>query len=156
MHPSGFANGTAERDMDMLNLQKLQKYTDFALHGRLLIIFLEFIFVPREKLLRFICAPVRTRSLPDGRIEKIQCYVSIYLNIFRMGGLRDTCLTRSFLFCRALRENGVEAFVRFGVREADARDGQLPDDGKTVGHCWVEAAGGEQIPHNFPLVVTCP
>lgn len=137
-------------------LRKLRKYADLALHGTILGIFLKFIFMRREKLLRFIRVPIRTRGVSDGIIERIQCYVSIYSNIFRTFGFRDTCLARSFLLCRALRENGIEAFVRFGVREADACDGQMPDDWKTVGHCWVTVSGGEQIPHNFPLVVTCP
>jgi hypothetical protein len=140
----------------MSSLRRLRKYTDFALHGAVLVIFLKFIFVPREKMLTFIRIPFRTRGVPDGIVEKIQCYVSVYLSIFRTFGLRDTCLTKSLLFCRTLRENGVEAFVRFGVREAEARDGPLPDDWKTVGHCWVTVPGGGQIPHNFPLVVTIP
>lgn len=140
----------------MLNLsQKLQKYADLALHGTILIVFLKFIVTPREKLLTFIRVPLKIHSAPNRVIEKIRSYVSMYLDIRRKLGVRDTCLTRSLFLCRALREKGIDARVQFGVREADAHERQTPDDEKTVGHCWVTVPG-EQIRHNFPLVVTCP
>ncbi len=136
-------------------LQKLQKYADFTLHLIVLAVFLKFIFVPREKLLMFIRAPLKTRGASNRNIEKIRSYVSIYLNIRRKFGVQETCLTRSLLLCRALRENGIDARVQFGVRAADAHERQMLDDQKTVGHCWVTVPG-ERVPHNFPLLITCP
>ena len=135
--------------------QKLQKYADLALHWIIFVILLKFIFTPREKLLTFIRVPLKSHSAPNRIIEKIRSYVSIYLNIRRKCGVQDTCLTRSLFLCRALREKGIDARVQFGVRAADAHERQALDDEKTTGHCWVMVPG-EQIPHNFPLVVTCP
>ena len=138
-----------------ISFQKSRKYTDFALHRTILVIFLKFIFLPREKLLTFIRVPLKPRRAHDGAIEKIRCYVSMYLDIRRKSGVNDTCLSKSFLLCRALRENGVDARVQFGVREAEACERKMPDDEKTLGHCWVTLPG-EQIPHNFPLTFVCP
>lgn len=48
------------------------------------------------------------------------------------GGL-NTCLSRSVIACRLMRENGIDARALFGVNRAG---------GDLEGHCWVVWEGG--------------
>jgi hypothetical protein len=43
-------------------------------------------------------------------------------------GLLNSCLSRSVVLCRLLRENGVDARVAFGLNK---------DGDRLAGHCWV-------------------
>jgi hypothetical protein len=71
----------------------------------------------------------------------------------RMGswfGMPNTCLPRSLVACRLLREHGIDAHVVFGVRRGK------PD---LDGHCWIEGEGLPHAPHlreEFDEVMTVP
>lgn len=53
-----------------------------------------------------------------------------------LGGL-NTCLTRSVIRCRLMRENGIDARVLMGLNK---------DGGSLRGHSWVVWPGGPEHP----------
>jgi hypothetical protein len=71
---------------------------------------------------------------PMGRTaENIERLVNRTTRVGGMFGLLNTCLTRSAIRCRLMREAGIDARVVFG----------LDRHGETLaGHCWVVWEGG--------------
>ncbi len=59
------------------------------------------------------------------RLERV---VNRALRVGAAIGLLNSCLSRSVVLCRLLRENGVDARVAFGLNK---------DGDRLAGHCWV-------------------
>jgi len=65
---------------------------------------------------------------PVCRAELIESIVSRTLRAGRLFGMLNTCLTRSVVFARLIREQGYEARVIFGLNKGE---------NILSGHCWV-------------------
>ena len=72
--------------------------------------------------------------------ETVVRYVELWLYLSKLLWKGATCLIRSVLLCRVLRQSGVEARVTFATTETG---GGAPPGLKKIRHCWVEEAGEE-------------
>jgi hypothetical protein len=70
----------------------------------------------------------------EKMITKISHYVSIFLRIRLLLKKPHTCLTHSIIYCRVLRDYGIDAKVNFGTKkELNPETMEWP----LTGHCWV-------------------
>jgi hypothetical protein len=83
-----------------------------------------------RELLKLVDVPVKDGGRVDP--ERVIRYVAAACRVGGMFGYLNTCLARSVVACRILRESGMDARVVFGVRTT----GELED-----GHCWLGADG---------------
>ncbi|OQA88030.1 MAG: Bacterial membrane flanked domain protein [bacterium ADurb.Bin236] len=70
--------------------------------------------------------PVAAGAVADPK--RLERAVNRALRVGAVFGLLNSCLSRSVVLCRLLRENGVDARVAFGLNK---------DDDRLAGHCWV-------------------
>ena len=92
--------------------------------------------------------PAEKRSpLPEAVLMAMTLY---FLKLRQILGLGDTCLTRSLILCRTLRQNGIRAAVAFGTRTCGTGR-----EWPVSGHCWVEPVQNAD-PARYPFTVTCP
>ncbi len=100
--------------------------------------------------LKFVSCPARPAvSSPD--YDFIGRCVNAYFSFRRRLGIRDTCLVRSVIQCRVLRQFGLDARLSFGAMKApDAIPGM-----NTAGHCWVSVEGDGSRPP-YPLIFRYP
>ena len=68
--------------------------------------------------------------------QKIIRYADFCILLFRKIGIYDTCLTRSLIYCYALRQNGFDVSINFGAKKTQDM---------FIGHCWLKQ---DQIPED--------
>ncbi len=117
--------------------QILCRYWDLRLHARVLLALVRFLITGKHSWMTLVDVP-----LGDGCYtpETVVRYVEFWLCLARRLGKGTTCLTRSVILCRLLRECGVEARITFATTETP---GAVISSLEKVRHCWVEEAGEE-------------
>ncbi len=68
--------------------------------------------------------------------KRLERAVNRALRVGAVFGLLNSCLSRSVVLCRLLRENGVDARVAFGLNK---------DGDRLAGHCWVVWEGNPPV-----------
>ena len=86
-----------------------------------------------------------------GGTEAAGC-VQAWLRVLEKLGMRPSCLARSVLLCRVLRQCGVDAKVTFGVTGGGGVAHAVEN---RIRHCWVEEAGDE-TPEGWKPVLRLP
>ncbi len=82
------------------------------------------------------CAVSKKTDMSAEEIEKL---VNRTLKAGSLLGGLNTCLTRSVIRCRLMRENGIDARVMLGLNKGDE---------ELAGHSWVVWPGGPDHPPN--------
>lgn len=105
-----------------------------------------------SSLLKFLNTKIN-KILPEKYgTETLYSYIIFCLRIRQFIGCKDTCLTRSILLCRVLRESGINAKVNFGTKKKDRIS---KDNWSTVGHCWV-IVNDDKKNYGYPFIVQYP
>lgn len=129
---------------------KISDYGDFHLWWRVFSVLLKITFAHSTSLLPITDPPVKQKR--KYSVHKIYRYVGWCLYLRRILGFHDSCLIRSVLLCRLLRESGWEARINFGTRKTDV---PVTDGWPIIGHCWV-TLGGENVTAEYPFVFSYP
>lgn len=131
-------------------------YFNLILFGKILWLAGQVWGYQQSRLLSLIHVPLKC-TLTPGEQEKVFAKVSHYVRIALM--VRSwfikqppTCLIRSIILCRILRDYGVDAKVNFGTRVKADVD---PQGWRHSGHCWVTYGKPAESP-DFPFVFQLP
>lgn len=119
------------------------------LHARVLMAFLRLIIVGKHSWMTLVDVPLRDGSYMP---ETVVRYVDFWFYLAERLGRGTTCLTRSVILCRVLRQCGIEARITFATTETP---GGVLSPLEKVRHCWVEEAG-ERPPRGWAPVLRYP
>ena len=122
-------------------LKRLLYYKDFPLLAAIFLASLRISFFRLLKKEGLLLSPIPLKTLSFSKAydrEKITRYVNLCVFLRRKMGIRNTCFTYSVLLCYMLRRHGLDARIRFGVRNAPEESKENPC---LRGHCWVVVKG---------------
>ncbi len=113
----------------------LCRYQDLHIHARVLMAFLRLIIAGKHNWMTLVDVPLGSGCYMP---ETVVRYVEFWLYLARRLGKGTTCLPRSVLLCRVLRQSGIEARITFGATKPP---GGVLTPLEKIRHCWVEEAG---------------
>jgi len=105
-----------------------------------------------SSLLDLVNIQVNPNFKPKYPFILLSSNVRLCINIRRLFRCKDTCLIRSILLCRILREHGIDGKINFGTQK---KENSAQPGWSTEGHCWVTVDAQEKD-HGYPFTFQYP